>query len=78
MGTSWEVLVWGGVGLEGVGGEGVGGRDGGMVQGVASAWADMMSSMLASPPGMECYSSLLRKGRGQGTYKELRSSTCEG
>lgn len=32
-------------------GGGVGERDGGTSHGEASSWADMMSSMLASPPG---------------------------
>jgi hypothetical protein len=52
------LVVWGGGGeglvvLVSVGG-GVGERDGGTSQGEASGWADMMSSMLASPPG-ECW-----------------------
>jgi hypothetical protein len=40
-------------------GEGVGDREGGIVQGVASAWEDMMSSMEPSPPGVEVVSSCM-------------------
>jgi hypothetical protein len=46
--VGWGLVVDGGFG-EGEG-DGDGGRDGGISQGVASAWEDMISSMEASPP----------------------------